>query len=367
MHLDKVTVKDKGKVLKRLTDVVRIMAKIDPCLRYRVDPETKDLLLSGAGELHLQVVLAKLRELSFTEEGLTLSPPRVAMRETATLPMPVVGVDGATMASVRERHCDAKSSNKLNRVVVTASLMPESFLAVCETVNMNAQATQPLAELLRNHGLLDVNAKKVYAFGPRDTDDGELPTCMLVNSTTGIVNIGDLQAGLSDAFQQLCNKGPLGAQRLRGVRFDVVDAKIHQDPAHRRPQQTVPMCARAFTAALKIAGPSLMEPQYLAVATSSPEKLKDVLSVFAVSNAQVISVGTENDDEDGGGGGAEDHTRKEPMVVRALLPVRCSFGLSGQLQGRTAGRAMVSLHAADWLTHSPEASAAILDAGSLEA
>ncbi|SRR5579883_59098 len=52
----------------------------DPVLRFSRDPQTKEFLLSGAGQQHIEVVVAKLRKRYHVE--LTLKPPKVAYRET---------------------------------------------------------------------------------------------------------------------------------------------------------------------------------------------------------------------------------------------------------------------------------------------
>lgn len=58
-------------------------------------------------------------------------------------------------------------------------------------------------------------------------------------------------------------QGPLSEERMRGVRYDVTDAMIHSDPAHRRGAQIIPAMRRAAHAAVITAQPRLMEPVYL--------------------------------------------------------------------------------------------------------
>ena len=52
----------------------------DLALRFGRDPQTKEFLLSGAGQQHIEVVVAKLRKRYHVE--LTLQPPKVPYRET---------------------------------------------------------------------------------------------------------------------------------------------------------------------------------------------------------------------------------------------------------------------------------------------
>src|SRR5450432_3707807 len=52
----------------------------DPALRFSRDPQTKEFLLAGTGQQHIEVVVAKLHKRYHVD--LTLKPPKVAYRET---------------------------------------------------------------------------------------------------------------------------------------------------------------------------------------------------------------------------------------------------------------------------------------------
>ena len=61
----------------------------DPTIRYARDPQTKELLLSGQGELHIEVTVAKLKRRFGVE--VNLKPPRIPYRETITVPVEAHG------------------------------------------------------------------------------------------------------------------------------------------------------------------------------------------------------------------------------------------------------------------------------------
>jgi elongation factor G len=56
----------------------------DPSIKYGRDPQTHELLLSGQGQLHIEVTVAKLKRRFGVE--VNLKPPRIPYRETITAP-----------------------------------------------------------------------------------------------------------------------------------------------------------------------------------------------------------------------------------------------------------------------------------------
>jgi elongation factor G len=74
----------------RLTDALRRLAEEDPTFKVRPNEQTGQMLISGMGELHLEVLVDRmLREFRVRA---SVGKPRVAYRETIT--QPVHGVEG---------------------------------------------------------------------------------------------------------------------------------------------------------------------------------------------------------------------------------------------------------------------------------
>ncbi|MQG46913.1 MAG: elongation factor G [SAR202 cluster bacterium] len=66
----------------KMSDALVKLSDEDPTLQVRTDDETAQILLAGMGELHLDVVVERMRR-EF-DVGATVGAPRVAYRETAT-------------------------------------------------------------------------------------------------------------------------------------------------------------------------------------------------------------------------------------------------------------------------------------------
>jgi elongation factor G len=74
----------------KLADALGRLVRDDPTIKAHTDEETKDLILSGMGELHLEVSLEKLKRAINLPQGdpaLSLSRPRVAYRQTFARPL----------------------------------------------------------------------------------------------------------------------------------------------------------------------------------------------------------------------------------------------------------------------------------------
>jgi elongation factor G len=64
----------------KISNALARIAEEDPAIKYNRDPQTKQLLLSGSGQLHVEVTVAKLRKRYGV--GVILKTPKVPYRET---------------------------------------------------------------------------------------------------------------------------------------------------------------------------------------------------------------------------------------------------------------------------------------------
>lgn len=79
-----LTVKTDSQNLPNMSKALRRFVKEDPTFRVSTDAETNETLISGMGELHLDVYLERMRR--EYKVPVEVSPPRVAYREAITVP-----------------------------------------------------------------------------------------------------------------------------------------------------------------------------------------------------------------------------------------------------------------------------------------
>lgn len=67
----------------KIGEAVRRFSDIDPCFKSFLDPQTKELVISGVGDLHLRAILSKMLR-QFKLE-VTTKPPKIPYRETISI------------------------------------------------------------------------------------------------------------------------------------------------------------------------------------------------------------------------------------------------------------------------------------------
>ncbi|MFQ5739378.1 MAG: elongation factor G [Acidobacteriota bacterium] len=74
---------------EKISSAISRLLEEDPSISFHRDPQTKEFLLSGTGQLHIEVVVAKLKKKYGVE--VILRPPKVPYRETITASADVHG------------------------------------------------------------------------------------------------------------------------------------------------------------------------------------------------------------------------------------------------------------------------------------
>jgi len=309
--------KDKAKVTKMVSELQQIV-KADSTALFFFDKDTKEHILAGAGELHIEILVSSLQQNTGIE--VELSEPVIAFRET--------------VQSSPEEAALAKSDNKHNRLWFKASPLSDDTIECLRNESDGACLDLKVLgrSLVSNCAWSAAEASRIWAVGPEATSSGgrtgdeDQKTCVLVDSTFGLQIPQDAKENIITAFSQVTRQGVLVNAAMRGVRFDLVDAKFHSDSVHRRPNSVVPAATRAMRGAFLMACPGLVEPMYRADVSGSSGTLNAAYSILGRRGGVVVDARSD--------GGTD--------TIQARLPVRCSFGLAGEMRGATHGQAHYS-------------------------
>ncbi len=291
--------------LPKLIEVLRTVQKEDPTVKVEIDEETGQHLLSGMGELHLEVIANRIK----TEKGVDIvaSPPIVVYREAVTK---------------GSKTSEGKSPNKHNVFFMEVEPLEDPvFKAIKEGDIAEGRVKKKNEQLWNKLQALGVPNDEARQY--REIYKG----CVLQDRTKGEVHIGEVIEMIGDAFEQVVDAGPLAREPCLKMKVMLVDTKLHEDAIHRGPAQVYPAVRDAIRSCMTDAKTVMFEPVQILQIEAPIRHMGDVTKMVQSKRGQMINV--EQD---------IDH-----VAMRVKLPVAEMIGLAGDLRGSTEGRGTFAL------------------------
>ena len=292
--------------LPKLIEVLRKVSREDPSIKVEINEETGQNLISGMGELHLEIIENRI----VTEKGLEVktSPPIVVYRETITRPSPEM---------------EGKSPNKHNKVYFKVEpLQPEVARGIREGLinsgRLRKKDEQTINYLREECGWDAKTANMVKA-----VVNGN----MFLDQTRGIVYINEILELVLDMFEDVMKAGPLAKEPCINVKVSLTDCKLHEDAIHRGPAQMYPAVREGIRGAMMQAGPMLFEPLQVMRLEAPTEYTGELSKLVSSKRGQLLEMNQEGDQ----------------VIVKAKLPVGELLGWSNDLRSATEGRGNSSL------------------------
>ncbi|MGB9741062.1 MAG: elongation factor EF-2 [Candidatus Bathyarchaeia archaeon] len=287
--------------LPRLIDAMNRIAIEDPNIVATINRETGQYLLSGLGELHLEIASKFLRQYLGGTEIVTSSPV-VAYRES-------VSKSGKIVMT--------KSLNEQNTFLVQVEPLEKNVLDLFENGNITSEMEKKIIiDIL--HGDCGYTLDEAEKFLACD-EHGNI----LLNLSRVVGSFPEAEASIISGFNWACRNGPLCGEPLRGVKVKLVDARLHKSMEKREPDQVMRAVGRAILGACLTADPFLLEPVYK-VEVSVPTSLFGVcINILARRRGKVLA----------------SEQRGFLTVVVGYVPVVETFGLAEEMRSLTSGRA----------------------------
>jgi len=111
---------------------------------------------------------------------------------------------------------------------------------------------------------------------------------IIVDKSKGVQGLVDIKDSILSAFTSTTREGVLAGENMRGIRFNIIDAVVHQDPAHRKGAQIIP-AARRFFHGLELKGkPTLLEPMFICEITAPNDVLGGIYQTLNKRRGQII-------------------------------------------------------------------------------
>ena len=288
--------------LPRLVDVMHRLAIEDPNLVSAINKETGEYLLSGMGELHLEIAVKFLRDYAGGDLEIVTSKPIVVYREN------VAGQGISAMG---------KSPNKHNRFWIQVEPLEKTVIELIENGEITEyMGRKQIGTILREKAKWPTEeARNVWAFEEHKN--------ILIDLTKGIQYLREARDMIISGFRWACQNGPLCEEPMRGVKVKLMDAQLHEDPVHRGPAQIMPATRRALLGSFLTANPILLEPIYKIGVSVPAQWVGEVTSIITRKRGRIVA-----------------SEQKGPVtMINGYIPVAETFGLSAEMRSATSGRA----------------------------
>jgi elongation factor 2 len=287
--------------LPKLINVLVQVGKEDPSIKVTINNETGEHLISGMGELHLEIIENRI----IHEKGVEVSttPPVVVYRETVTRKSPEA--------------MEGKSPNKHNRLYFTVEPMSAALKQAMKEKKIPFMRVKKKDETLWA-ALQEAGMETKETRNVRNIFNGNI----LIDDTRGIVQINEILELVNDMFENVMQYGPIANESVMGVIVRLIDAKLHEDAIHRGPAQMYPAVRDGIRAAFNSAGPVLYEPVQTLRFEAPMEFMGEISKLIGNKRGQLLDMQQE----------------QATVTVIGKLPVGEMFGLSSELRSATGGR-----------------------------
>jgi len=306
-----VTVAVEPEDVKDLPLFDKVMHKLtteDPNLHFNMDKESGEFLLSGMGELHLEITAYRMQEAGLKVK---ISKPIVIYRETISHDYQGSDVMG-------------KSPNKHSKLWITMEKLSEEVIEAIKAEKVTEMQTREERQRnLKALGWSTDDARSVIAIEENN---------ILVNRIKGRQYVEEVLDHVKSGFREAVHTCVLAKEPAYGLKINLEDITVHEDPVHRGPAQILPMTWRPIWCAFLLSEPKLLEPLISFECKVPNDFVSPVISLVQKRRGKILDM---TNDED-------------LVVVKAEMPVSESFGIADELRSSTQGRAFWATQFSRW-------------------
>lgn len=289
----------------------KVMHKLtteDPNLRFIINKESGEYLLSGMGELHLEITAYRMQEANLKVKT---SKPIVNYRETMSHDYKGPAIMG-------------KSPNKHNKVWITIQKLPEEIVEAIKSGKLSEmQSKDDRVKLLKSFGWDTDDAKNLVAIEGYN---------VLVSKVKGRQYVDEVMDHIKSGFREAVATSVLAKEPAHGLKVNLEDVTVHDDPAHRGPAQILPMTWRPIWCAFLLSDPKLLEPLLSFECKVPNDFVSSIIASVQKRRGKILDMINEED----------------RIIVKAEMPVSESFGLAEELRSSTEGRAFWATQFSRW-------------------
>jgi elongation factor 2 len=288
--------------LPKLVEVLKSISKADPSISIQINQETGENLMSGMGELHLEITEYRIK--NDHKIDIVCSEPIVVYREA--------------VGKISPTKFEGKSPNKHNRFYIITEPLPENIIKAIynnEIPENVKKYKKEVAKILQDLGMDKDVAKGVFGMHGQN---------IITDVTKGIQHLFETRELLKEAFVEVMKSGPTANEPCQGLLIKLVDAKLHEDAIHRGPAQVIPAARNAIYGSITISRPTLLEPMQKVYINTPQELMGEASKELNQRRAEIKDMTTEGDS----------------VTIEAKAPVAEMFGFASAIRSATGGRVL---------------------------
>ena len=291
--------------LPKLIEVLRKVAKEDPSIKVHINEETGENLISGMGELHLEIIQNRI----ITEKHVEVktSPPIVVYRETVMK---------------KSQEVEGKTPNKHNKFYFVVEPLEDSIYQAMKKGDLAETRIKKKDTALRDK-LVELGMDSKTAERVKDFFNGNI----LIDMTRGQVHLGEVIEMIFDMFEDVMQNGPLAREPCTKVKVYLMDMKLHEDAIHRGPAQVYPAVREGIRGAMMQAKPVIFEPLQILQLEAPYDYMGELSKLVSNKRGQLLDM----------------HQEGSSVIIRAKLSVAEMIGWASDLRSSTEGRGSSSL------------------------
>lgn len=291
--------------LPKLIDVLRKVGKEDPSVKIEINEETGENLMSGMGELHLEIIEGRIKN----EKGLEvkMGQPIVVYRET-------LAKDSGEL--------EVRTPNGHNILFFSMEPLEDNVYTAIEMGGLpQVRFKKKMEDVWKKLNELGVSNDEARQY--REIYKGNV----FEDRTRGLVLLPEVIDSIMDGWKLVVDGGPLAKEPLMKTKIVLHDAKLHVDHMHRGPAQIYPAVREGMFNCMNKGGASVLEPIQTHRIEVPVEFMGAITQLVGSKRGVLINVEQEGAD----------------TVITAKIPVAEMIGWSNDLRSATEGRGVSSL------------------------
>ncbi|MFX0000152.1 MAG: GTP-binding protein [Candidatus Hodarchaeota archaeon] len=297
-----VTVSVEPEYLRDLDKMKELIENIlieDPNLRFEINEENGEFLLSGMGPLHLEVTA---QEIGKRGVDVSTSEPRAVFKESCRKNSSLISVNSPNGQGFLELKIERLDDNTVK------------FFR-----NIDYKMIKPFSKL------------KEILKAETSLREGEIENFLMCDYDQNILvynggfELNDFHKNvIFEIFEKVKLNGPLCSEKLAEIKITIESLDIEKISEENVFNELSVMFYEALKAGLIEGELILLEPIYHTIIQLPPEYIKNTITLLSKYSAKINSI---------------DQDKEYQAVIEILIPVRYSINFAEEVRSATSGRA----------------------------